>query len=54
MLGDPNEREVKRLYPIIDAINALEPEFQEMSDEALRAETAKFRAVIAGRAGASA
>jgi preprotein translocase subunit SecA len=44
ILGDPNERELKRLRPIVDQVNALEPEFEAMSDGDLRAKTAEFRA----------
>ena len=43
-LVDSNEREVKRLLPIVDRINALEPEFTPLSDDELRAKTAEFRA----------
>ena len=35
IFGDPNEREVKRLQPIVDKINALAPEFERMSDDEL-------------------
>ena len=38
-----NDREVKKLQPNLDAINALEPEIQALSDEALRAKTSEFR-----------
>ncbi len=33
---DTNEREVRRLRPILDEINGLEPELQALSDEELR------------------
>ncbi|KAB2842306.1 preprotein translocase subunit SecA [bacterium] len=48
VFGTKNERELKKLYPIRDRINALEPEMQALSDEALRAQTAKFRERLAG------
>ncbi len=51
VFGDPNEREVKRLQPIIDEINALSSEFAGMSDDELRAQTDEFRALIAERVG---
>jgi preprotein translocase subunit SecA len=51
VFGDPNEREVKRLQPIIDEINALSSEFADMSDDELRAQTDEFRALIAERVG---
>jgi preprotein translocase subunit SecA len=37
------DREVRRLLPVVEKINALEPEFERLSDEALRAKTAEFR-----------
>ncbi len=47
VFGTSNERAVKRLMPIVDQINALEPETQKLSDEQLREKTAEFRARIA-------
>ncbi|MGB8645715.1 MAG: preprotein translocase subunit SecA [Anaerolineae bacterium] len=41
--GDPNNKELKRLQPIVDEINELEPEYQKLSDEALKNKTAEFR-----------
>jgi preprotein translocase subunit SecA len=49
VFGTANERIIKRLLPIVDAINALEPQVQKLSDEELRAKTAEFRARIAAR-----
>ncbi len=43
LFGTTNEREVKRLYKPVEAINALEPEIQALSDEALRGKTDTFR-----------
>ena len=43
LFGTTNEREVKRLRKPVDAINALEPEIQALSDDALRAKTDEFR-----------
>ncbi len=45
--GSANERYVKRLYPVVDAINALEPELVRLSDDELRARTAMFRQQLA-------
>jgi preprotein translocase subunit SecA len=42
-LGDSNERELKRLQPLVDAINQLEPEFEKLSDDELRAKTDEFK-----------
>jgi len=46
VFGTKNEREIKRLQPRVQAINALEPEIQKLSDDQLRAKTAEFRARI--------
>ncbi|MFA4833336.1 MAG: preprotein translocase subunit SecA [Patescibacteria group bacterium] len=43
IFGDPNEKIVKKLEPIIKEINALEPRFEKMSDEELKGMTAEFR-----------
>src|SRR5438045_3802727 len=45
--GNPNKREVEKLAEIAEQINALEPDFETLSDEALRAKTDEFRARIA-------
>ena len=42
VIGDPNERELNRLRPLVEEINALEPEFEALSDEELRGKTAEF------------
>jgi preprotein translocase subunit SecA len=42
-LIDSNEREVKRLQPLVDDINALEPDFEQLGDAELRAKTDEFR-----------
>ena len=41
--GDSNEKELKRLQPIVDKINQLEPEFKKLSDDELRAKTDEFK-----------
>jgi len=43
IFGTHSEREVKRLLPIVDAIEALEPEYEKFSDEELRAKTGEFK-----------
>ena len=40
VIGTQNERELKRLAPIVVAINAKEAAVQQLSDEQLRAKTA--------------
>ena len=48
LIGDSNERELRRLRPLVDQINALEPEFERLSDDELRAKAAEFKNLIAG------
>ncbi len=43
ILGDPNERELKRIRPIVDHINTLEDDLLKQSDEDLRALTAELK-----------
>ncbi|MDD4900575.1 MAG: preprotein translocase subunit SecA [Patescibacteria group bacterium] len=43
IFGDPNEKMVKILRPVVEQINALEKKYQVMSDEELRVQTAEFR-----------
>jgi preprotein translocase subunit SecA len=47
LFGTTSEREVKKLRPLIDRIEALEPEMQALSDEALRNKTEEFKARLA-------
>jgi len=41
---DSNEKQLKRLQPVVDRINELEPGFEGLSDSELRAKTAEFKA----------
>ena len=43
IFGSKNERELKRLAPVVDQINALEPEFRALSDAELTGTTISFR-----------
>jgi len=43
-LIDSNERELKRLQPVVNKINELEPEFERLTDDELRAKTNEFKA----------
>ena len=43
-LLDPNEREVRRHLAVTEAINALEPELQDLDDTALRVRSDELRA----------
>ncbi len=43
IFGSANERYLKTLQPRIDAINALESDFEALSDDALAGKTQEFR-----------
>ena len=51
-IGTKHERDVKRIQPLVEAVNALEPEMKQLSDEELGAPTRALNpAVQARRAG---
>ena len=43
IVGSKNERELKRIKPMIQRVNVLEPEVRPLSDDQLRAKTAEFK-----------
>src|SRR5919108_5417692 len=43
IVGSKNERELKRLWPIVERIGAMEPEMQRLSDDQLRNKTSEFK-----------
>ncbi len=47
LIGSKNEREVKRMYKVVQAINALEEKMVALSDEQLQQKTQEFRERIA-------
>ena len=47
IFGTHSEHELKRIYPIVDAIEALDPEMQKLSDEELRDKTGEFKERLA-------
>ncbi len=49
LLGGSNEQKIKSIAGIIDHINALEPEFEALSDEQLKAKTQEFKEILANR-----
>jgi len=51
VIGTANDRELKRVQPLVVEVNAKEPQIQALTDEQLRAQTAAFRERLA--AGAS-
>ena len=48
-VGTHSEREVKRVLPIVDKIESLEPEMEKLSDEELRGKTAEFKKRLADK-----
>src|SRR5450759_5865035 len=51
IVGTQGERDIKRLRPRIERINALEPAIAAMSDEAMRARIAQFRVEVREKLG---
>ena len=47
IFGTKHERDMKRLQPLIDAINSLEPKFKAMTDDDLKAVFAYLRSIPA-------
>jgi len=47
VIGTQNERDLKRLRPLVAAISEKEPEIETLPDEQLRAKTAEFRQRLA-------
>ncbi|MBN1687900.1 MAG: preprotein translocase subunit SecA, partial [Candidatus Omnitrophica bacterium] len=48
IFGTQNTRWIKKNWPVVEQVNALEPEVKKLSDEALRAKTDEFRNRLAG------
>jgi len=46
-LVDSNEKQIRRLQPIVDKINELEAEYEKLTSEGLKAKTSEFKARIA-------
>jgi preprotein translocase subunit SecA len=49
--GDPNKKTIEQFRTVAQQINALEPQFEALSDEALRAKTDEFRMQIVDSVG---
>ncbi len=43
IFGDPNEKELKRLQPIVEKINSYEPDISKLDDEELKNKTPEFK-----------
>jgi preprotein translocase subunit SecA len=50
VFGSQHERDIKRVQPLVDAINELEPQIERLSDAELKAKTPEFREQIANGA----
>ena len=50
MFGTKNERELKRIAPLVDEINRIEPAVKKLSDDELKAKTAYFKEKLANGA----
>ena len=46
IFGDPNERELKELWPLVDEINEYAEAYESLSDDELRAKTETFKQEI--------
>jgi len=44
LLGDSPEKDLKRIRPLVEQVNALEPEIQRLTDDQLAGKTAEFKA----------
>ena len=53
VVGTQNDRELKKLRPLVAQINALEPSIQPLSDEKLRGKTAECKQRVADQLGSS-
>ncbi len=49
LLGDPHEKKIKKVMPIVDHINAMEPEYAAMTDEQLKTKTCEFMEILSKR-----
>ena len=49
VFGTSNEREIKRIRPRVDEINALEDQFKQLTDEQLREKTREFKTRVQER-----
>ncbi|HHY74232.1 MAG TPA: accessory Sec system translocase SecA2 [Bacillus bacterium] len=47
IIGDDQQRKLKKYYKLVDEINALEPEVEKLSDEQLKNKTAQFKQELA-------
>ena len=43
IFGDPNEKAIRKLKPVVEEINKLEKKFEKFSDEEIKEQTGKFK-----------
>ena len=48
LFGDPNERRLKKLWPVVHKVNELAESYKSLSDDALKQKTQEFKERIAG------
>ncbi len=48
VFGTPNDRKVKATRPLVEKVNDLEPDFEKLDDEGLKAKTAELKERVAG------
>ena len=46
IFGTHSQRELKRILPIVDAIEALRPQMMELTDEQMKAKTEEFKGLL--------
>ena len=49
LVGDPNNKKIKKMLPVVDHINALEAEFSKFTDDELKAKTLQFKEILKSR-----
>ncbi len=47
LIGESDDKKLKSLNPLVEAINKFEPQMQKLSDEELRAKTSEFKKLLA-------
>ena len=46
VFGTKNDRDIKKLQPTVDRINALEAKVSQLTDEQLRGKTEEFKSIL--------
>jgi preprotein translocase subunit SecA len=49
LIGDPNNNKIKKMMPIVEHINALEPQYINLTDEQLKNKTLEFKQILENR-----